>query len=163
MFVGFASRLQTRNCVSHFAVGVEAGFKVVVVKLDFKGLQVQVLFMAQIGHGKLANTVQVMHIAASSETAVVRRDSFLGQEIGRNVCDVLAVVKGFAGRVVWVGRPTIVARLKPLCAQLGAFGQGIDLYAGIVVIELAVDIQALRFEQIANRVAQGGLSAVAHV
>ena len=63
--------LQALHRVVHLAAGVQAAFEVVVVKLHRKGLQVQVLLVAQVGHGELADAVEVVHIAAGGELAVV--------------------------------------------------------------------------------------------
>jgi hypothetical protein len=46
---------------------------------------------------------------------------------------------------------------------LRALGQGVDLHARVVVIELAVHAPALGGEQVADGVAHGGLAAMAHV
>ena len=96
--------------------------------------------MAQISDGELADAVEVIHIAAGGERPIICGHGLLRYEISCNVCDVFTVVKGFAGGVVWVDWPTVVPWLETLRAQLGAFGQGVDLHTGIVVIELAVDI-----------------------
>ena len=139
----------------HAAAGVQAAFQVVVVKFQGKGLQVQVLLAAQIGHGKFAHAVQVIHVAAGGIAAVVSRHSFAGQKVGGDVGDVVAGVRGLG--------PQRVAGLHALGAQLGAGGQGVDLYSGVVVIKLAVDRPALRGVQVTNGVAQRGLAGVAHV
>jgi hypothetical protein len=84
------------------AAGVQAGFQVVLVKLQVEGLQVLVLLVAQVGHGKLADVVVVLHIAAGGELAVVGLDGGLGLEGLGNVGDVVAVVEallsGLSGR-----------------------------------------------------------------
>jgi hypothetical protein len=123
--------------------------------MDLEGLQVQILLVAQVGHGELADAVQVLDVAAGREGAVVRRDGLAGNEIVGNVLDVLAVVGGFG--------PLGVTGLEAFGAQLGAVGQRGDLHAGVVVIELAVHLPALRGEQVADRVAQSGLAPVADV
>jgi hypothetical protein len=48
-------------------------------------------------------------------------------------------------------------------AQLRGMGQGLDLHTRIVVIKLAVHRPALAFKQIAQRIAQSRLSAMAHM
>ena len=159
LFVGFASGLQLLNCVVHTATGVEAAFKVIVVELDLKGFQVQVLLVAQIGHGKLAHAIEVIDIAAACELAVVGLDRFLGQKVSRDVGNIVPVV----GRSVLATGPLRVPGLEALRTQLGAGGQGIDLHTCVVVIELAVDIETLSSKQIANRVAQSGLTTMAHM
>jgi hypothetical protein len=79
----------------------------------------------------------------------------LPAEIGRDVGDVLAVVGGF--------RPVGVARLQALAAGTAWTGQGADLHAGVVVIELAQHLGALALQQVADAVAQRRVAAVAHV
>src|SRR5690606_18400731 len=116
--------------------------KVIVIEPDRKSLQVQVLLVAQIGHGKLADRVDVVDVARSGEFAVVRLDGLAGQKVLRNVVDVVAVV----GRL----GPQCVARLNALGARLGAVGQGLNLHTGVVVIELAPDLGALRGVKVAD-------------
>ena len=144
LFVGLARRLQTAYRIGHFAARVQAAFQVVVVKLDVKGFQVEVLFVAQVGHGELAHAVHIVHIATGGEFAVIGLDGFTCQEIGGDVLDVVAVVKGFALWVLGVHRPAGVAGLDALGAKVRALGQGVDLHACVVVIKLAVDIETLR-------------------
>ena len=78
LFIGFASGLQPAHGVIDPAAAVEAAFKVIVVKLDSEGLQVKVLLVAQIGHGKLAQIIECCHIPRGRETAVVSGHGFLG-------------------------------------------------------------------------------------
>ena len=56
-----------------------------------------------------------------------------------------------------------LSRLKALRPQLGGIGQRGNLHTRVVVIELARHVPALRGVQVAHRVAQRRLSAVAHV
>jgi hypothetical protein len=111
--------------------------------------------VAQVGHRELADAVQIVDVAAGREGAVVRRDGLAGEEIVGNVLDVLAVVRGFG--------PPRIPRLEASGAQLRAVGQRGNLHPGVVVIELAPDVPALRGEQVADGVAQSGLAAMAHV
>ena len=155
LLVGLAGGDQLVDRGLHPAAGVQAGLEVVVVELHLEGLEVQVLLMAQVGHGELPDAVQVVSIAAAGELAVVRLDGLAGQEIGGDVANVVAVV----GRL----GPAGVTGLEALGTALGAVGQGLDLHAGIVVIELTPDIPALGLEQVADGVAQCGLAPVPHV
>ncbi len=111
--------------------------------------------MAKVGHGKLAHAVQVIHIATGSELAVIRLDRLLGQKVVGDVLDVVTVVRGLG--------PFGIARLEAFGTQLGGVGQGANLHARIVVIKLAVDLLALRGQQVADGVAQSRLAAMAHV
>jgi hypothetical protein len=82
-------------------------------------------------------------------------DTVFLSEVFGDVGDVVAVV----GRL----RPFGVARLVAAQARLHRVGQGLDLHAGVVVVELAGDVVALRHEQRGQRVAQRRLAAVAYV
>ena len=155
MFVGLASVVQFLHDIVDLAAQVQAGLQVIVVKLDGKRLQVQVLLMAQVRHGEQADVIEFLDVARRGELAVVRAHRFLFQEVLGNVGNVVAVVSQF--------RPLRVARLEALGAQLGAGGQRADLHASVVVIELAVHLPALGLEQVANGVAQRRLAAVANV
>ena len=145
------------------AAGVQAGFEVVLVKVQIEGLQVLVLLVAQVGHCKLADVVVVLHVAVGGELTVVGLDGGLGLEGLGNVGDVVAVVEGLARRVFRVDGPAFVAGFEALGAQLGAVGQGLNLHACVVVIELAVHAPALRGEQVADGVTNGRLAAMADV
>ncbi len=155
--------MQTTHRVGHFAAGVQTALEVVVVKLDVKGFQVEVLLVTQVGNGKFAHAVHIVHIAAGGEFAVIGLDGFAGQEIGGDVLDVVAVIERFALRVLGIHRPAVITRLETLSTEMCAFGQGVDLHARVVVIKLAVDVETLRGKQIANRIAQSRLAAVAYV
>ena len=115
--------------------------------------------MAQVSHGKQAHVIQGLHIAGSGVFPVVRANCFFGQEIVGNVADVVTVV---GGGILAAG-PLGVARFKAAGAQLGARGQRTNLHAGVVIVKLAVHIPALGLEQVANGVAQCGLTAMTHV
>ena len=155
LFVGLAGLLQFLHCRINPATQVQAAFQVIVVKAHRKGLEVQVLLVAQVGHGKQPDVVQRLDIARGGEAAVVRLHRLAGQKVGGYVGDVLAVV-GLLG-------PLRVAGLEALGPQLGAGGQGADLHARVVVIELAVHRPALRLVQVADGIPQRRLAAVAHV
>jgi len=91
----------------------------------------------------------------SRELAVVGLDGFLGHEVGRNVGDVVTVVSRLG--------PARVAGLEALGACLRAGGQRVDLHTRVVVVKLAVNVPALGRKQVADRVAERRLPAVAHV
>jgi len=161
LFVGFSGLDQLVDRGLDAAAGVQAGLQVVVVEPDLECLQVQILFVAQIRHGELANRIEIVDVATGGVLAVVGADGLLCLEVFSDVGDVLAVVEGLAERVVGVGRPAGIARLEPLGPQLRAVGQRGDLHAGVVVIELAPDVVALAGEQVADGIAQCGLAAMA--
>ena len=162
-FKGFASVGEALDGRRHLAAGVQAGFKVIVVKPDGKGLQIKILLVPQVSHGKLAHAVQIVDVAAAGEAAVVGLHGFFGQKIVRDIADVVAVVKRLGGRIIRVRGPTVVTRLEAFGAQLRAAGQRANLHARIVVIKLAVDVPALGLKQIANSVTQCCLAAMAHM
>ena len=113
------------------------------------------MLAAQVGHGELADAFAVAGVAAGGEAAVIGLHGFAGQKVVGNVLDVVAVVGGFG--------PVGIAGLDALRAQLHGSGEGVDLHARVVVIELARDLPALRGQQVADGVAQRGLPPVAHV
>ena len=113
------------------------------------------MLAAQIGHGKLADGVQVLDVAAGGDFAVVGFDTLAGDEVARDVGNVVAVVSRLG--------PGCVAGLEAFGARLRAGRQGVDLHAGIVVIKLTKHIPALAGVELANRVTQRRLAAVAHV
>ncbi len=161
LLVGFAGCLQPGDGCIDLARAVQAGLKVIVVEAHRESLQVQILLMAKVGHGKLANRVHVFNITRRSVFTVIGLDSLFGQEVGGDISYVLAVVKSLAGGVVRVSRPALVTWLEAFGPQLGAGGQGVDLHTGIVVIKLAVHLCTLGFKQVADRIAQRRLAAMA--
>ena len=163
LLVGLACVLELLHGGIHLAAGVKARLQVIVVKAHVKGFEVQVLFAAQIGHGKLAHAVHVVHITAGGAAAVVGLNGFARQKIVGDVLDVVAVVERFALGVVRVGGPSGIAGLDALRPHVRALGQGANLHARVVVIKLSVDLLALCGQQVANGVAQSRLAAVAHM
>ncbi len=145
------------------ARGVEARLQVVLVEMQVERPQILVLLIAQVGDGELADVVVILDVAVRGECAVFGLDGLLRQEVVRDILDVLAVVERLGGRILRIGGPALVAGLEPLGAQLRALGQRFDLHAGIVVVILAVHAPALGAEEVADRIAQGRLAAVAHV
>src|SRR5690606_17190989 len=65
--------------------------------------------------------------------------------------------------VVGLGRPGVVARLQAHGARLGGARQVVDLYAGVVVVELAHDGPAVGREHARDAVADRRGAAVADV
>ena len=145
------------------AAAVEAALKIVLVKAQGKGFQVNVLLVAQVGYGKLADVVCVLHIAVGGKGAVIGADGFLREKVGGDVGNVVAVVEVFALGVFGVGRPAGITWLEALRAQLHRAGEGFDLHASVVVVELAPDGVALGGQQVADGITQRGLAAVANV
>ena len=109
-----------------------------MIEGDLKGLQIQVLLTAQIGHCKTLDIVQIVHIAIGSETAVIGLNGFLRQKIFGNIGNVVAVVSVF-----W---PSRVGGRQASCAALCGHRQGVDLHARVVVIKLTVHRPALGVE-----------------
>ena len=103
----------------------------------------------------MADGIQVVDVAGGGDFAVVGFDTLAGDEVTRNVGNVVAVVSRLGpGRVAW---------LEAFGTRLRAGRQGVDLHAGVVVIKLAKHVPALAGKKLANRVAQRSLAAVAHV
>ena len=143
-FVGVAARLQRGHCLVDAAVGVERALQVVAIEfLDAEGGQVFVLFVPERIYGKRAHGVGVFRVAASRNKLLANFD------------DVIAAIAVF--------RPSFVPRLNTARAQLHRARQVVDLIARVVVIKLAVHRAALRFEQVAQRVAERGLARVTGV
>jgi hypothetical protein len=111
--------------------------------------------VAQVGHGELADGVEIVDVARCGELPVISMHGLAQAELGGDVGDVVAVV-GVSG-------PARVARAQAAQARLHRTRQVLDLRAGVVVIELARDAPALRFEQIADRVAQCRLARMPHM
>ena len=110
-FEGLAGAHKAAHGVVDAAAGVQAGLEEVVVEAHAQGLQVQVLLVAQVGHGELADAVHVVRVARGGEGAVVGIHRLLRREVGRHVGDVAAVV-GALG-------PLRVARLQGLADAPG--------------------------------------------
>mmetsp|Transcript_20389 Transcript_20389/g.78156 ORF Transcript_20389/g.78156 Transcript_20389/m.78156 type:complete len:636 (-) Transcript_20389:435-2342(-) len=155
LLVGLATGHQALDRLLQLPAGVDAALQEVAVELQAKGLQVQVLLVAQIGHRELADAVEVVHVARGGELAVVGLHRLLGDEGVGDVLDVVAVV----GRL----GPCGVAGLEALEPHLRGIGEGGDLHAGVVVIELARDLVALGLEQRAQRIAERRLARMAHM
>nr|GEU28637.1 hypothetical protein [Tanacetum cinerariifolium] len=154
--VGLAGLVEHVDGRIDLAVLVQRRFEVVIVELDAERLQVDILLVAQVRDGKRADRFDVVDVArGGGRCAVRRRHGFFGLEILGDVGDVVAVV----GRL----GPGRIARLVAAQARLHRVGQGLDLHAGVVVIELAGDVVTLGAEQRRQGVAQRGLAAVAHV
>ncbi len=143
LLVGVAARREGLHHRVHAAVGVQAGFQVVDVELDAEGLQVGVLLAAQRRHGEHAHGFEVRDVAAP------------GDEGARDLLDVFAAVA--------VLGPAGLARLHAARARLHREREVVDLRAGVVVVELARDRVALRFEERGERIAERGLATMAHV
>src|SRR5690606_23947973 len=138
------------------ARGIQRAFQVVVVESQAEGLQIEVLFAAQVGHREHADVIQVVDVAAGRDgRAVGGLQRLAGEEVLGDVGDVVALVA--------VGR--IIGRIGPDAAgaRLHADGQVVDLVAGVVVVELAGDVPPGGLVQAADSVAQGGLARMPHV
>ena len=155
LLVGFPRLFQFGHRRIDTSGAVQAGLKIVVVEAHREGLQVEVLLATQIGHCKLTNGVKIIQVARGGEFPVVRPDRPFCQKVVGNVRNVVAVIGQFG--------PARVAWLQPFGASLRAGGQGVNLHTRIVVIKLPIDLQALRRKQLANRIAQRGLTAMAHM
>jgi len=140
----------------HLALGVQRRLEIEHVEAHTEGRQIQVLLVAQVGHRKAADVLQVLGVAAGSHRRAVARGLRLArQELARNVGDVVALV---------THRLLVDARALQLAqAQLHRAGERVDLHAGVVVVELASHLPALGGEQVGQRIAERCLARVAHV
>src|SRR5438067_2534020 len=123
---------------------LERGLEVVVVEAHAEGLQVAVLLGAQLGDREAPDRGEVLAVVGA------RPEPFRG-----DLADVLAVVA--VGREL--GRETEALAH----ARLHREREVVDLVAGVVVVELARDLKAARFEQRRDRVAERGLPPVPDV
>ena len=126
-----------------------------MVELQTEGLQVQILFVAQVGHGELADAVEIVLVSRSGEFTVVGTNRLLRHEVGGDIDDVVALVSFV--------RPARVAGFQTIDARLDRLHQLVDLHACVVVIELARDAPTLGGEEAAHRIAQRRLARVAQV
>ena len=126
-----------------------------MIEHNAKQFQIAVLLVAQISYRKVADRVEIVEFTGGGHGHVGRSGGFFRQKIGRDIGDVFAVVGCFG--------PLRIARLEAAAARLHRDREVGNLHPGIVVIKLARDGIALRVKQMAQRVAQRGLAAVAHV
>ena len=155
VLVGLAGRHQGSHGFLDLAFGIQRGFEVIVVETYPEGLQVDVLFAAQVGHGEVADRLDILDVAGSGDLAVGGVHRFSRQEIGGDIGDVLAVVGGF--------RPAGRARHQSTATRLHRHRQIGDLHPGVVVVELAGHRMAAGIEQRRQGVAQRTLAAMADV
>jgi hypothetical protein len=143
VLVGLARRDQR----PHRAVGkplvVERRFQIVVVEPDAECGEIRVLFATQYRHGETADRVQVVDSAVAG---------MRGGIIARDLPDVFALI-------AVVGKAGGDALRFP-DPRLHRQGQIHDLRTGVVVIELAMNGEALRGEQPRDRIADGRTAAV---
>ena len=154
-FERLAGGNQALHGLADAAARIQARLEEISVEAHTEGAQVEILLMTQVRDRELADAVEVIGIAARGVFTVVGPDGLPLQEVGRDVGDVLAVVRGL--------RPAGTAWLQPLHARLRRQRKIGDLDARVVVVELAVDLPALRLEQVADGVAERSVAAVTYV
>ena len=153
---GVAAGHQSRHGLFHLAVGVERRLQVVTVERHAKGRQVQVLFTTQAGHRKAAHCIQVIQITRGRlGRLAIHLNRLAGHEGPGDLGDVVAAVA--------IGREGRIIRRNAAPTCLHGQCQIVDLRAGVVVIELAVNLPALRGQKVAQHVTQCRLAAMAHV
>ena len=153
--VGMSAVDQALHGGVHLAVLIQRGFQEIVVEVHLEGLQVQVLFTAQVGHGKATNIVQPVRVGGAGHVLVAGIDPVPAQ-VGLG--DIIYVVAAIA-----VCRPVGIIRLHALAAGLYRQGEVVDLLAGVVVIEFTGHRPAGRLQQAADTVAHRRAASVAHV
>ena len=151
--VGVAGGDQLVHRLRDQPVLVQRAFQIVGVEIDAERGQVQVLLVAQPGHGKTADGVEIVRVLAAFDGAAFRLDGRADQVGMGHVGDVFAIVGGF--------RPAGIAGLEAARARLHRAGEVVDLHAGVVVIELAFDGPAVGVQQARQRVADRRGAAVA--
>ena len=156
IFISMATRNQFGYGFLDAPGGVERALQIVGVEGQAKRLQVQVLLIAQVSHGKAANVVQVVDVAIGRYRLSVRGANRLaGHEVIGNVHDVVApiAIGGILGAI----------RRKAFGARLHANRKIVNLVAGVVVIKLAADFESGSVKHPADRIAQCGLAGVANM
>ena len=153
---GVATGHQTRHSLFHLAVGVERRLQVVTVERHAEGRQVQVLLTTQAGHRKAAHRIQVIQVTRGRLGRLVAHlHRLAGHEGPGDLGDVVAAVA--------IGREGRIIRRNAAPTCLHGQCQVVDLRAGVVVIELAVNLPALRGQKVAQHVTQRRLAAMADV
>src|SRR5690606_36600754 len=107
------------------------------------------------GHGEAADGLDVLGVAAAGDRVALDLHGVAAAVGVGHVLDVVAVVG--------LRRPLRVARLEPAQARLHRARQVLDLHAGVVVVELALDLPAVGVEHAGDAVADRRGAAVAHV
>ena len=133
--------------------GVQCRFQGVDIKADVEGLQVEVLFAAQPGNGKVADVLQIFGVTGGGRVLVAGLYGLTGQVGTGHILDILALIATF--------RPARVIRFDSQAAQLNRKGQVADLDTGIVVIKFAGHIPAGGIKHPAERIADGRPATVA--
>ncbi len=153
--VGMAGSDQLLHRLLDLAVAVQRAFQEVDVEVDAERGQVVVLLVAQVGHGKAADRIEILRILAAGDQVAFQIDRFAGQVGLGDVADVVATVAVF--------RPAFAVRGQAERARLHRAGEVLDLHAGVVVVELALHVPAVGIEHARQAVADGGGAAVADV
>ena len=138
------------------AVGVQARLQVVDVEAHAELLQVDVLLVAQVRDREAPHGLQIVDLAARLDRLAVERVHGLLRAGSRRRCP------GCSRRCSRL-RPARLAGLDAARARLHRQREVLDLHAGVVVVELAADLVALRLQQRGERVAERRLPAVADV
>ncbi|MDR6139120.1 hypothetical protein QE438_002424 [Pseudoxanthomonas sp. SORGH_AS 997] len=153
--VGVAGLDQRLDGLLNLAVAVKRALQEVHVEAHAEGGQVGVLLAAQVGHGEAADGIEVLDVLGAGDGVAFDLDGIAAQVGGGDIGDVVAVV----GRLGPVG----VAGLEAVQARIGGPGQVLDLYAGVVVVELALGVPAVGGQHARQAVADHRGAAVAHV
>ncbi|KAG0927502.1 hypothetical protein G6F31_018028 [Rhizopus arrhizus] len=117
--------------------------------------QVQVLLVAQVGHGKAADRLHVIRVLGADHGAAFQIDAGAGHVGAGHVGDVFTAIAAF--------RPAVLVWCDALDPGLGGQRQVLDLHAGIVVVELALGVPAIGIEHAGHAVADRRGAAVADV
>ncbi len=111
LLVGTAGRDQGRDSALDATFRIERRLQVIAIEFDAEGLQVTVLFAAQIGDREAADRFQIVkRLRAGHRFAVAGGDRCALQVVLGDIADVVAVVGAF--------RPECIAGLQAACARL---------------------------------------------
>ena len=156
LLIGFTGSDQCIHGTFDFTVGVQRGFQIISIELHAECLQIGILFAAQIRNRECADRVDIIHIAGRRDwQTIAGGGGFLRQKIFCDFSDVITVVSRF--------RPAGFTRFETFGTCLYRQCQIADLYAGIVVIELAADRKTLRIQQCGQGITERRLTAVTYV
>ena len=153
MLIGMTGLDQAVDGGGHLAVFIERRLEVIHVEAHAEGLQIKVLLVAQIGHRKRPDRIEIIRVGAThNRLDAQRRHRSARQIIAGNVGDVGAAIAAL-GKARIVG----VDAARPGLYREREIG---DLDTRIVVIELALNLPAAGLEQRGDRIAQRSLSAM---
>ena len=99
------------------------------VEAHIERSEIEVLLAAQRSHGEATDRIEVFAVGSADDGFAINVDTGTGKIIARDIGDVVAAIA--------IGRPAFGIRCQSTRTRLHAERKVFDLYARIVVIELA--------------------------